>query len=113
MLVITENATILCAHKLGQVAISASQHFVRINGQKILVEPDPVAKGISGCPNVGPSIKPCTGTLAVQQGYSQFVRIGGRRICLSSVTGLTDGTPPGMVKYDVQSPGQSFVSEKG
>jgi hypothetical protein len=45
----------------------------------------------------------------VQRGYSEFVRIDGRPVCLESVTGFTDGTPPGVVKYKVNAPGQSLV----
>jgi hypothetical protein len=41
------------------------------------------------------------------------VRIDGRRVCLDTVTGLTDGTPPGTIKYEVRSPGQDLVSEAG
>ena len=29
--------------------------------------------------------------------------------CLDSVRGLTDGTPPGTVHYQVRSPGQDWV----
>jgi hypothetical protein len=50
-------------------------------------------------------------TLPVKSGYSDFVRIDGKRICLDTVTGLTDGTPPGTVEYKVRSAGQDFVSE--
>jgi hypothetical protein len=46
----------------------------------------------------------------VKQGYSDFVRIGGRKVCLRNIEGLTDGTPPGLVKYIVQSPGQTLVN---
>jgi hypothetical protein len=56
------------------------------------------------------TIKPCTATLVAEAGYSSFVRISGRRVCLDSVTGLTDGTPPGVVKYLVRDPGQHLVT---
>jgi hypothetical protein len=46
------------------------------------------------------------------EGYSSFVRINGRAVCLDTVTGFTDGTPPGVVKYIVRHPGQKFVNEK-
>jgi hypothetical protein len=39
------------------------------------------------------------------------LRIAGRRVCLETVTGLTDGTPPGTVKYLVRDPGQGFVQD--
>jgi hypothetical protein len=46
----------------------------------------------------------------VRGGYSTFIRISGSPVCLDTVWGLTDGTPPGIVKYQVASPGQQFVS---
>jgi hypothetical protein len=32
-------------------------------------------------------------------------------VCLDTVTGLTDGTPPGIVTYKVRHAGQALVSE--
>jgi hypothetical protein len=57
-------------------------------------------------------MKPCLTTLKVQQGYSGLIDIQGRRVCLDTVTGLTDGTPPGTFKYSVRRPGQDLVSER-
>jgi hypothetical protein len=82
---------------------------VTVQGRPVLVRADPEGRPIAGCPNIGPTIKPCTTTLAVQKGYSDFIRIDGRPVCLDSVTGLTDGTPPGVVKYKVNVPGQTWV----
>ncbi len=110
--VLTEDAILICQHELGKVEIKATQDLVTIGKRRILVERNPESKPISGCPNVGATIKPCTNTLKVRQGYSSFVRIAGRRICLDTVTGLTDGTPPGVVEYKVRSAGQSLVSEE-
>ena len=52
-----------------------------------------------------------TTTLAVQAGYSSWIRVDGKPVVLDIVTGLTDGTPPGVVKYHCTAPGQPFVSE--
>ncbi len=109
---LTDKAILVCTHELGLVGIVASQRLVTIAHRPVLVEADPEARPIGGCPNVGPTIKPCTSTLAVQTGYSDLLRVQGRRVCLDPVTGFTDGTPPGTVKYKVRSPGQDFVSEK-
>jgi hypothetical protein len=54
--------------------------------------------------------KPCTSTLNVQTGYSEFMRVDGEQICLDSLVGLTDGNPPGVAKYKVSAAGQGFVS---
>lgn len=109
---LTEDAKLVCMHELGRVKIAATQTFVTIENRRVLVETDPAGKRIAGCPNYGPTIKPCTATLKVQKGYSQWLRIGGKRVCLDAVTGLTDGTLPGTVKYEVRHPGQEFVKDK-
>ena len=112
MLVLTEDAKLFCKHGPGKVSIRATQGLVMIGGRKVLVEKDPEGRPISGCPSTVP-FKPCLTTLVVQKGYSHFIRVEGRKICLDTVTGFTDGTPPGVVKYEVRSAGQPFVSELG
>jgi hypothetical protein len=82
---------------------------VTINGRKVLVEKDPEGRPISNCPNIGISIKPCTTTLVEERGYSEFIRVDGRRMVLDHLVGKTDGTPPGLVNYSVRKPGQDFV----
>jgi hypothetical protein len=109
MLALTEDAGLYCKHS-GVVDIKATQPFVTVEGRRVLVEPDPVGRPISRCPNTVP-FKPCLTTLVVQKGYSEFIRIGNRRLCLDTVTGYTDGTPPGVVMYVVRDAGQKFVSE--
>jgi hypothetical protein len=112
MLWITEDARLVCHHG-GIVNVEPTQTLVTISGRRVLVEDNPASRTIAGCPFTGPMIKPCTNTLAVKEGYSNFVRMGGRRVCLDSVTGLTDGSPPGTVKYVVRVPGQNLVREGG
>jgi hypothetical protein len=111
MLWLTEDAVLVCKHENGRVHVAAVQNIVTIAGRSVLVESDPEKRPITGCPNVGAAIKPCMLTLAATEGYSDFVRVDGRRVCLETITGLTDGTPPGVVKYKVHSPGQDFVKE--
>lgn len=108
---LTEDARVVCKHELGIVQLNATQLLVTVQNRKVLVENDPEGRPIRGCPNCGPTIKPCTGTLVVEQGYSDLLRINGHRISLDTVTGLTDGTPPGTVKYLVRDPGQALVDE--
>jgi hypothetical protein len=110
MLVLTEDAGLYCTHVMGKVSIAATQAVVTVEGRSVLLEPDPVGRGITGCPNVVP-FKPCLTTLVVQTGYSLFIRVEDRRLCLDTVTGYTDGTPPGAAMYVVRDAGQKFVSE--
>jgi len=111
MLWLTEDAVIVCKHEKGRVGLAPIQKLVTIEGRKVLVENDPEGRPIKHCPNVGATIKPCLTTLKVDAGYSDFLTIDGRKVCLETVTGLTDGTPPGTVKYKVNAPGQDFVFE--
>jgi len=109
---LTDAGKLVCTHELGIVGIASSQSLVRIGGARVMIERDPEGKPIAGCPNTNPvaGIKPCTGTLVARAGYSGLVRINGRRACLDTITGLTDGTPPGTVSYLVRSTGQGFVA---
>lgn len=113
MKLLTQLAVMTCAHQMGIVGLLPSQAYVSVEGRRVLVAPDPVGKPILGCPNIGPTLKPCTSTLPVKTGYSSFVRVSGRAVCLDTVRGLTDGTPPGLVEYMVQTPGQAWVSVSG
>jgi len=106
---LTENSIVTCDHMIGVSPMRASRGFVRIEGAKVLRAPDPVGRPIVGCPNIGPTLKPCTSTLPMTEGASGFVTIEGAPVCLETTTGLTDGTPPGLVKYQVRNSGQSFV----
>lgn len=113
MNVLTEDARLVCKHELGFVNIAGSQRLVTVEGRRVLVDDDPENRNIAGCPNVSAVIKPCQRTLKVQHGYSTLIFIQGRRTCLDTVRGLTDGTPPGTVQYKVRDPGQDFVTEEG
>ncbi|MGO4587894.1 hypothetical protein [Paenarthrobacter sp. 2TAF44] len=108
MRILVEEAILRCGHD-GKVKTVPSQEWVRVKGSPVLVDNDPQGRDISMCPNVGINIKPCNKTLPVTKGYSTFIRIGGKAVCLDTVEGFTDGTPPGGVKYNVRRPGQTFV----
>jgi hypothetical protein len=110
MLVLTEDAELVCRHSLGQVGITATQSLVLVDGRRVLVQDDPENRPISGCPNIGAAIKPCQKTLRVRTGYSTFISIDGHAVCLDSVLGLTDGTPPGTVEYVVRTAGQTLTA---
>jgi hypothetical protein len=113
MRLLTEDAVIRCGHVMGKADVPPTQELVRVNGRRLLVENDPEGRPIKGCPNVNVGIKPCTHTLVVKVGYSALLRVNGKRVCLDSLSGFTDGTPPGVVKYLVRpnegEAGQEFV----
>jgi hypothetical protein len=107
---LTEDAILNCAHR-GTVKVITTQDFVRIAKRRVLIHDNPEKRSISACPNKNPVIGliPCLHTLQVTKGYSGFVRIAKHAVCLESVEGLTDGTPPMTIKYTVTLPGQSLV----
>ena len=108
-LLVTERARIVCKHELGRAQLAPSQSLVWVQDQRLLVDNDPEGRPVRYCPNYGVGIKPCLHTLAVQSGYSELLFISGRRVCLERLTGLTDGTPPGVVAYEVRDPGQDLA----
>jgi hypothetical protein len=86
---------------------------VTVDGRCVLVERDPEGRSIGPCPWTGPGGQmPCRTTLPVQQGYSAWLKVDGRRVCLDTVTGLTDAIPPATFNYTVSLAGQTLVSEK-
>jgi hypothetical protein len=105
---LTRESVVKCEHD-GRVTNVASQQWVTIGGVPVLVDADPEGRDIVACPNYGPTIKPCVKTLKVAVGYSGLVRIDGHRTVLSNLDGLTDGTPPGLVHYNVRDPKQRYV----
>jgi hypothetical protein len=107
---LTRDATMICEHG-GGVKVEFTQTLVRIERREVLVATDPEGRDINVCPNVAPVIglRPCKTTLKVKQGYSTFIRIGGHAVCLDTVTGLTDGSPPGIVNSKVVEPGQALL----
>lgn len=113
MKLLTVDATVLCGHKLGKVKLAASQSRMTIDGRPVLVYDDPEGKSIDGCPSsvAIAGIVPCKATLKARTGYSDLVTVEGRAVCLDTLTGFTNGTPPGTVEYRVADPGQGFVSE--
>lgn len=115
---ITKDSVIKCGHD-GQIQNKPAQQWVRIaqrpEGQDrderplVLIDNDPEGREITACPNFGPTMKPCAKTLKVATGYSEWIKIDDRRVVLSHLDGLTDGTVPGTVHYNVRDPKQTFV----
>jgi hypothetical protein len=112
MLLLTEDARLFCLHGPGgRVQIRATQDLLTIEKRRVLVETDPERQPITGCPMPPLAQRPCFSTLSVETGYSEWITVCGRRVCLDAITGVTDGDPIGTIHYVVRDPGQSFVSE--
>jgi hypothetical protein len=106
--IVTSNATILCVHG-GKVTLIPKQMQVLAGGGPILCEPDLVGSPIVGCALVpSPSTKPCTAVVSTLPGSTSLkVVVGGRPAYVASLSGMTDGVPPGTIM--VVDPGQTTV----
>ena len=108
MLWLTLNSLNVCDHG-GRVNNVVSQEWLTISGVPVQRATDPEGRSITACPYYGATIKPCSKTLPVKTGYSEFIRIDGQRVLLSNLDGLTDGTPPLGVHYKNRNARQVFV----
>jgi hypothetical protein len=106
-LAITEDARLECEHG-GVLDNAPSQDILRIDGRRVLVAKDPEGRHIHNCPFITPSTRPCITSLMVGTGYSTLVAVHGHQVCLASLSGVTDGTPPG-AQYNVRAPGELYV----
>lgn len=72
-------------------------------GEGPLTEKQLLVARITGCPISGPSIKPCTRVVSIESGKFPAADPDDERVFLrASVSGLTDGTPPGAVHFHVR-----------
>jgi hypothetical protein len=106
--VLTTNAVVTCSHG-GKVNLIPKQVTVGVQGGMVLCEPDLIGSPITGCAQPpSPTTKPCTVVVSTFPGSATpKVLVSGRPAYLTSVTGLTDGVPPGSLL--VVSPGQVAV----
>jgi hypothetical protein len=107
--VVTSSAVIMCAHG-GQVTLIPRQTKVLAGGSPVLCEPDLVGAPILGCLQPPtPATKPCTTVVSTIPGPSTSLKVtvSGRPVYIATLTGITDGVPPGVIT--VVSPGQTSV----
>ncbi len=106
--VVTSNAVITCVHG-GRVTLTPKQTQVMIQGGAVLCEPDLVGAPVVGCAQPpSPGTKPCTTVISTLPGStSMMATIAGRPVYLATLSGMTDGIPPGTLT--VIYPGQALV----
>ena len=106
--IVTTAATITCIHG-GQVVLTPKQTQVTIAGNPVLREGDLAGAPILGCLQPPtPATKPCTAVISTLPGSaSTRVMAAGAPVLLATLTGITDGVPPGGLL--VISPGQATV----
>src|SRR5207237_81907 len=106
--IITSNATITCIHG-GRVVLVPRQAQVTVQGGSVICEPDLVGCLIVGCAQPPTATtKPCTTVISTLPGSSDpQVTVDGRPVYLATLSGITDGVPPGAII--VADPGQTLV----
>lgn len=105
---LTAQAMLPCSHESGITNNSPSQHWVTIQGQAVLVEPDPTGWSIKGCTNTVMQ-QPCLVNARVTAGYSAFIKVNGKSVCLDTLIALTNATPTSGSTVHVRKAGQDFV----
>jgi hypothetical protein len=106
--VVTTSATIMCVHG-GQVTLIPKQTQVTISGSPVLREGDLSGAPIIGCAQPpSPGTKPCTMVVSTLPGSASMrVTAAGLPVLLATLSGITDGVPPGTIMC--VSPGQTSV----
>ena len=84
-----QDAVLLCGH-MGLVQISASQHWVTVEGKALLVDSDPEAKTIAGCPNVASGQPPEAPKKPMTSANAGIVTAFGMSLLRRSVTTLIE-----------------------
>lgn len=106
--IVTTNDTIMCIHG-GIVVLTPKQGAVTASGGAVLRETDLIGAPIVGCtqpPTI--SSKPCTTVVSTLPGGSApTVLVGGLPAHVSTLSGITDGVPPGTIS--VVAPGAPTV----
>jgi hypothetical protein len=97
-LIVNANALVMCPHG-GVVTLTPRQTSVLIDGGAVMCEPDLTGSPIAGCAQPAtPTTKPCTTVLAALPGSTSLtVAASGRPAYVETLTGTTDGVPPGVV----------------
>jgi hypothetical protein len=106
--IVTSNAIIMCAHG-GQVTLIPKQTQVMIQGGAVMCATDLIGAPIVGCAQPpSPSTVPCTAVVSMLPGSTSLtVTVSGQPALVATLSGLTDGVPPGALI--VSYPGQTIV----
>jgi hypothetical protein len=90
--VLTAASALVCPHQ-APLTVQASQRQLVVDGQPVLVRADLLAATVSGCPNTGPGLKPCTLVTNIAAGLAVTLRVGAEPVALETAYGATDAVP--------------------
>ena len=97
---LTKASDVECGHA-GVVSVTGSAKLT-VGGQSVLVQSDVASKSISNCTTVTnpqTGTKQCTTVLSVSPtSLATKLTVGGVPVVLASLTGATDGVPPGKLQ---------------
>jgi len=93
--VLTSGSSVGCTHPGGKISLS-SQAKLKVKGNAVLLEDDVKGKSISDCPipkDESKGTAPDTKVLALTTGKASKLKVGGKPVLLSTLTGTTNGLP--------------------
>jgi hypothetical protein len=96
----------------GTVQLRASQQRLKVDGQAVLVQGDLMGATVSGCPNNNPAAgqTPCLSITAIIGGIATTLAVNGQPVLLETAKGLTNGTPPAPVLWEVKAAGHTKLA---
>jgi hypothetical protein len=108
---LTTASTLQCVHG-GTVTATASSSALTVGGSPVLVQADLATATITNCPNTNASAGqvPCVAITSVATGASTTLTVAGQPAMLATASGLTNGSPPLPVMWQVVSAGQTLLS---
>ena len=104
--VITEAATVICAHA-GKITPSSSQHKLTVGGVAVLLAGDLTGKDFATCPNASVSSSPCKNTLSESGIFATKLKVNGTAVLLAGSNGTTNGMPLVTALWAATDPGQT------
>ncbi|MFI5529920.1 hypothetical protein ACIA8O_15400 [Kitasatospora sp. NPDC051853] len=105
--VLNADASIGCGHG-GTVQIVPGRRSFTAGGSPVLAAGDLEGKPITGCTQLtaGSTVQ-CTAVVSVTGGAAATLTVGGRPALLATLSGVTNGVPPGALV--VLTPGQTTL----
>jgi hypothetical protein len=98
--VITEASIVTCIHQ-APIQLRASQHKLTVDGHAVILQRDLLGAVVDQCPNTAGA--PCTKIISIGSGISTDLVVDGEPAMLETAIGLTDGSPPAPIMWQVLS----------
>ena len=93
--VLTTGSTVKCSHQ-GTATLSSTAKLT-VGTKSVLLSTDFASWPIAGCTQTGGPPTPCTSIVSVAAGAATKLTVGGVAVLLDTLSGPTNGAPPGTV----------------